>query len=43
LCLAAQAEFDDTEERTALAEVPWIPQELKEVVTVAFGCIAEER
>jgi hypothetical protein len=43
LCLAAQAEFDNTEERTALAEVPWIPPELKEVVTVAFGCIGEER
>lgn len=43
LCLAAQAEFDTTEDRTVLVEVPWIPQELKEVVTVAFGCVAEER
>ena len=43
LCLAAQAEFDSTEERVGLAEVPWIPPELKEVVTVAFGCIAGER
>ena len=43
LCLAAQAELDSTEERIGLAEVPWIPQELKEVVTIAFGCIEEER
>lgn len=43
LCLAAQAELDSTEERIGLAEVPWIPQELKEVVTVAFGCLGEER
>jgi hypothetical protein len=43
LCLAAQAEFADTEEPTALSKVPWIPQELKEVVTVAFGCIGTER
>lgn len=42
LCLAAQAEFDDTEERTALSTVPWIPQELKEVVRVGFGCIGAE-
>ena len=42
LCLAAQSELDTTE-RSDLAEVPWIPPELKEVVVVAFGCIAEER
>lgn len=42
LCLAAQAELD-TSERSALAGVPWIPPELKEVVKVAFGCIASER
>lgn len=42
LCLAAQAELDTTE-RSDLAGVPWIPPELKEVVEVAFGCIAEER
>lgn len=42
LCLAAQAELD-TSERSDLVGVPWIPPELKEVVKVAFGCIAEER
>jgi hypothetical protein len=42
LCLAAQAELD-TSKRSDLADVPWIPPELKEVVVVAFGCIAEER
>lgn len=42
LCLAAQSALDTTE-RSELAEVPWIPPELKEVVVVAFGCIAEER
>jgi hypothetical protein len=42
LCLAAQSELD-TSERSELAGVPWIPPELKEVVSVAFGCIAEGR
>lgn len=42
LCLAAQSELD-TSERSELAGVPWIPPELKEVVVVAFGCIADER
>lgn len=42
LCLAAQSKLDTTE-RSDLADVPWIPPELKEVVVVAFGCIAEER
>lgn len=42
LCMAAQSKLDTTE-RSELAGVPWIPPELKEVVVVAFGCIAEER
>ena len=42
LCLAAESELD-TSERSELAGVPWIPPELKEVVVVAFGCVAEER
>jgi hypothetical protein len=42
LCLAAQGELD-TSERSEFAGVPWIPPELKEVVVVAFGCIADER
>ena len=42
LCLAAQDELDTTE-RSDLSNTPWIPPELKEVVVVAFGCIAAER
>lgn len=42
LCLAAEERLD-TQERSELAGVPWIPSELKEVVVVAFGCIADER
>ncbi len=42
VCLAAQEEFD-TRERNELADTPWIPPELKEVVAVAFGCIADDR
>jgi len=43
LCLAAEEEFDSTQERADLEGVPWIPPELKEVVTVALGCIGAER
>lgn len=43
LCLAAQAEFDQTADRAELTGVLWIPPEMKEVVLVAFGCIAEDR
>lgn len=38
ICHAAQARFDSTEERGALADMPWIPSEMKETVRVAFGC-----
>jgi hypothetical protein len=37
-CRASQAEFDSTEDREALADVPWLPSEMSEVVSVAFGC-----
>lgn len=43
LCLAAQTEFDDTADRSQLEDVPWIPAEMKEVVVVVFGCLADER
>jgi outer membrane murein-binding lipoprotein Lpp len=43
LCLAAQSEFDDTAGRSEFRDVPWIPSEMKEVVVVAFGCIADNR
>jgi hypothetical protein len=39
ICLAAQGKFDETRDREALADVPWIPGELKEVVEVLFGCV----
>jgi hypothetical protein len=38
LCRAAQTEFDDTEDREALKDVPWIPPEMKEVIQVSFNC-----
>lgn len=37
-CRASQDEFDETRDRESLAEMPWIPSEMKEVVRVAFGC-----
>ena len=37
-CLERQAEFDATAEREGLADTPWIPRGMKEVVLVAFGC-----
>lgn len=43
LCQAAQQALNSTEERQRLAGVPWVPSELQEVVTVAFGCLAEDR
>jgi hypothetical protein len=38
LCRASQAEFDATKNRESLKDVPWIPSEMTEVVSVAFGC-----
>lgn len=43
LCLAAQSEFDETADRAELKDVPWIPSEMKEVIVVAFGCLADQR
>lgn len=43
LCLAAQTQFDDTAARSELEGVPWIPPEMKDVVVVALGCIAQDR
>jgi hypothetical protein len=37
-CRASQAEFDATEERESLEDVPWLPPEMTEIVKVAFGC-----
>lgn len=41
-CQARQAEFDSTADREVFADVPWIPPEMQEVVTVLFGCGTEE-
>lgn len=41
-CQARQAQFDATADREVLADVPWIPAEMQEVVTVLFGCGTEE-
>ncbi|NNL13318.1 MAG: hypothetical protein HKO82_06480, partial [Acidimicrobiia bacterium] len=43
ICQAAEAAINSTEERQALVGMPWVPSELQEVVTVAFGCTAAER
>ena len=40
-CRASQAEYDATEEREGLEDVPWLPSEMTEVVSVAFGCPEE--
>ncbi len=37
-CRASQAEFDATGEREVLEDIPWIPSEMTQVVSVAFGC-----
>ena len=38
ICVAAQGAFDETADREAVVDVPWMPPEMKEVVRVAFGC-----
>lgn len=37
-CRASQAAYDATRDRQPLQEVPWVPSEVTEVVSVAFGC-----
>lgn len=37
-CRASQAEYDATQEREGLEDAPWLPNEMTEVVSVAFGC-----
>lgn len=38
LCVGFQADLDATEQRGAFEDAPWIPGQLKEVVTAALGC-----
>lgn len=37
-CLIFQDMYDATVERVAVADVPWIPSEMKEIVQVDIGC-----
>jgi hypothetical protein len=38
LCLELQSRLDATAERKSFADVPWIPSDLKEVVSLVVGC-----
>ncbi len=38
LCRGFQARYDATIERTGLTDVPWIPNEMKEIVQIDVGC-----
>jgi hypothetical protein len=38
LCLEFQSRLDATAERKIFAEVPWIPGDMKEVVSLVMGC-----
>ena len=38
LCLEFQARLDATAEREVFAEAPWIPSDMKEVVSLVLGC-----
>jgi hypothetical protein len=40
-CRASQADYDATQEREGLRGVNWLPSEMTEVVSVAFGCPEE--
>ncbi len=37
-CIDFQADMDATEERGAFADTPWLPGELKEIVSALLGC-----
>ena len=43
LCEAAQETFDRTQAGEELEDLPWIPDEMKQVIRVALGCDAETR
>ena len=38
LCYVAQEELDRTEAREIMADMPWFPSSMKDVVRVALGC-----
>ncbi len=37
-CIDFQADMDATDERGAFADTPWLPSELKEIVSALLGC-----
>lgn len=37
-CRSSQSELDATQDRETLEDVPWLPQEMSQVIKVAFGC-----
>ena len=43
ICQSVQATLDSTVDREALEDLPWVPPEMREVISVAFGCTQEER
>jgi hypothetical protein len=43
ICQAAQSEMGSSDDRAVFGDNPWIPEELRDVVVVFFGCTAEER
>lgn len=43
LCQSAEAEFDTPEELEDLGDLPWLPSEMGEVMSVALGCTPEDR
>jgi hypothetical protein len=38
LCLELQSRLDATAERRIFAEVPWVPGDMKEIVSLVVGC-----
>ena len=38
ICRDIQAQLDATDDRGAFRDVPWIPDEMKEVVVAVLGC-----
>lgn len=43
VCQSAEAEFDTPEELEDLGDLPWLPSEMGEVLSVALGCTPEQR
>jgi hypothetical protein len=37
-CRYSQGQFDATQARGAVVDLPWVPSEMTEVISVSFGC-----